>query len=93
MNLTFTDLSYSVKCGCRLLWHKCSTHHLLQGGTATKGTREQSEAVNERGEELIRERCQNASRKCADEVTDNVGDTHCLRVFNLNPVRGSKKDS
>lgn len=87
MSLTFTDLSYSVQCGCSLLRHKWSTHHLLQGGAATKGTCEQSEAVNERGEELVRKRCQNASRKRADEVTDNVGDTHRLRVFNLNPAR------
>lgn len=78
MSLTFTDLGYSLKCGCSLLWHKCSTHHLLQGGAATKGTCEQSQTVNERGEEFVRERCQNASGKCADEVTDDAGDTHGL---------------
>ncbi len=87
-SLTFIDLSYSVKCGCGLLWYKCSTHHLLQGGAATKRAREQCEAVNERGEELVRESCQNASGKCADEVTDDARDAYSLRVFNLNPVTG-----
>lgn len=34
--------------------YKRNTHDFLQGGAATKGTREKCEAVNKRGEELIR---------------------------------------
>lgn len=61
------------------------THHLLQGGAASKGAGEQREAVDEGGEQVAGQRRQNAPGEHGDQVGNDIGDADRLRVLDLNP--------
>lgn len=60
------------------------THHLLQSGAASERAGEQSEAVDEGGEEVAGQRHQSTSREHGDQIGDDIGDAHRLGVFDLN---------
>lgn len=62
-----------------------ATHHLLQGGAASKRAGEECEAVDEGGEELAGQRRQDAPGEHGDQVGDDVGDAHRLRILDLDP--------
>lgn len=54
------------------------THHLLQGGAASKGAGEQCQAVDEGSEQITGQRRQNAPREHGDQVGNDIGDADRL---------------
>ena len=63
-----------------------ATYHFFQCSAAPERAGEVREAVDEGREQLSGDGSQHVAREHGDQVADDAGDAHSLRVFYLNPT-------